>query len=94
MKTNTLLHLVLSLVLCLSGCTFVWTDKIFMVDMLKDRDIDTISLISEPNYVEVIAEKYKSHQNPEAIKAAGTAGGNVVGAAAKAAATRAVWLSR
>lgn len=86
MKTNTLLLLTLSLALCLSGCTFVWTDKLIMVDVLKDRDIDTISLISEPNYVEVIAEKYRSHPDPESINAAGTAGGKLIGEAARAAA--------
>jgi hypothetical protein len=58
--------LALAAMLLMTGCTFVWTDKVVLFDLLKDRDIDTISLISEPNYIEIIAEKYKS--DPKSVK--------------------------
>ncbi len=55
------------LIASLSGCTLVWTDKIFLIDWGKKYDIDKISLISEPNYIEIIAEKVWI--NPKNIKA-------------------------
>ena len=60
--TATLITLSI-LILFLAGCTCVWSDKVFILDFAKARDVDEFSLISEPNYIEFRGKKW--HVDPD-----------------------------
>ena len=57
--------LITILILLCSSCTLVWTDRVLLIDIAKQRDIDSFSLISEPNYIEFQGEKW--HVDPDNV---------------------------
>ena len=48
-----------------TGCTLVITDRVFLVDILKNRDIDVVELVSDPNSITLKAKKWQS--DPEKV---------------------------